>query len=63
MLHFYRTHIFIFDSLGGRHPQAINKLSAYLKMEAQDKKNIVNASNAIGKLAMVGSLFFPNMFF
>lgn len=59
-----RTYIFTFDSLGSRHPQAIKRLSAYLKMEAQDKKNIVNAGNAEGKSALViFFLFFENTLF
>lgn len=47
------TYIFTFDSLGSRHPAVIKKLSAYLKMEAQDKKKIMNASSAEGRSALV----------
>jgi hypothetical protein len=55
-----RTYIFTFDSLGGRHPQAIKKLSAYLKMEARDKKGIDNAAVAGGKPALVCVTVFPS---
>ncbi|KAF8798789.1 cysteine proteinase [Phlegmacium glaucopus] len=48
-----KTYIFTFDSLGSRHPQAIKRLSAYLKMEAQDKKQLLNTSSAEGKSALV----------
>jgi len=54
-LQFGRTYIFTFDSLGGRHPQAVKKLSGYLKMEAKDKKNIDEAGVALGKAALVRS--------
>jgi len=47
------TYIFTLDSLGSKHPQAIKFLRAYLKMEAKDKKNIVNSSNAQGFQALV----------
>ena len=57
MLRFCRTYIFTFDSLGGRHPQAIKKLSAYLKLEAGDKKKVMNPSSAEGKVALVSYLF------
>ena len=60
---FCRTYIFTFDSLGSRHPQAIKRLSAYLKMEAQDKKKVVNASSAEGRSALVGSLFLKYILF
>jgi len=50
---FHRTYIFTFDSLGSRHPQALKRLSAYLRMEAKDKKG-VNAEGIIeGKNALV----------
>jgi hypothetical protein len=58
MLRFCRTYIFTFDSLGGRHPQAINKLSAYLKMEALDKKKVENTGNVGSKSVPVGSQSF-----
>lgn len=58
MLRFCRTFIFTFDSLGGRHPQAIRKLSSYLKMEALDKKNVTNTSLVASKSVPVGSHFF-----
>ncbi len=57
-----RTYIFTFDSLGGRHPQAIKKLSAYLKMEAKDKKGIDNAKTAEGKLALVCVTVIPSQY-
>jgi hypothetical protein len=70
MLRFCRTYIFTFDSLGGRHPQAINKLSAYLKLEANDKKKVENTGNIGSKSVPVGSqsffqihLFFLKAFF
>ncbi|OCH91910.1 cysteine proteinase [Obba rivulosa] len=50
-----RTYIFIFDSLGNRHPQAVKNLSAYLQMEAQDKKGVEDTSPAEGKHALVPS--------
>jgi Ulp1 family protease len=37
---FHRTYIFIFDSLGSQHPQALKNLTAYLRMEAKYKKGI-----------------------
>jgi len=49
MLCFCRTHIFTFDSLGSAHPQVVEKLSVYLKMEAQDKKKVLNASSTEGR--------------
>ena len=57
-----RTYIFTFDSLGGRHPQAIKRLSAYLKMEAKDKKGVDNAAVAEGKMALVCVIVFPSHF-
>ena len=58
MLRFCRAYIFTFDSLGGRHPQAIRKLSAYLKMEALDKKKVVNTGIVASKSVPVGSQSF-----
>jgi len=55
MLCFCRTYIFTFDSLGLRRPRAVERLSAYLKMEAQDKKKVINASSAEGRSASVSS--------
>ena len=52
----FRTYIFTLDSLGTRHPRAIGKLATYLKLEARDKKGILNASLAQGKTASVCSL-------
>ena len=64
MLRFCRTYILTFDSLGGRHPQAIKKLTAYLKLEALDKKKVVNTGNVGSKSAPVGSQsFFSDAFF
>ncbi|KIM89078.1 hypothetical protein PILCRDRAFT_84870 [Piloderma croceum F 1598] len=47
------TYIFTLDSLGSKHPQAIKFLRSYLKMEAKDKKNIVDSSDAKGCQAFV----------
>jgi hypothetical protein len=55
MLHFCRTYIFTFDSLGAQHPQVIRNLSAYLKMEALDKKKVATAGNVGSKSVPVGS--------
>lgn len=55
----FRTYIFTLDSLGTRHPRAIAKLAAYLKLEARDKKGIPNASLAQGKMASVCSFLIP----
>jgi Ulp1 family protease len=52
----HRTYIFTLDSLGSRHPTVLNNLRKYLKKEAEDKKNIVDTSDAIGKQALVGDL-------
>ena len=57
MLLFCSTYIFTFDSLGGRHPQAIKKLSTYLKMEALDKKKVENTGTVVSKSVPVGSHF------
>ncbi|KAF7795361.1 hypothetical protein EIP86_006518 [Pleurotus ostreatoroseus] len=50
-----RTYIFTFDSLGGKHPGAVNALKEYLKLEAKDKKglDISMTSDAIGRQALV----------
>lgn len=45
--------IFIFDSLGSRHIQAVNVLTGYLQMEAKDKKGLDETTRAVGKEAMV----------
>ncbi|KAF9046438.1 hypothetical protein BJ165DRAFT_1163354 [Panaeolus papilionaceus] len=50
---FPRTHIFVFDSLGIRHTAVGKNLSNYLKMEALDKKGVINASNCESKIAAV----------
>ena len=57
MAYFYRTYIFTFDSLGIRHPQAIKKLSAYLRMEAKSKKGVDARGLIEGKNALVNFLF------
>lgn len=57
-MRFCRTYIFTFDSLGGRHVQAIKKLTAYLQMEARDKKNVENTGIVQSKSAPVGSQSF-----
>ncbi len=48
-----RTTILTFDSLGSPHPKAVNILTAYLCMEAQDKLQMANTSKAVGKTASV----------
>lgn len=53
-----KTYIFTFDSLGSRHPQAIKKLSAYLKMEAMDKKGVDHTEAAEGKMVLVWVIVF-----
>ncbi|KAF9013421.1 hypothetical protein BDQ17DRAFT_1271073 [Cyathus striatus] len=55
-----KTYIFTMDSLGSRHPQAVRQLARYLKLEAQDKKQLSEdkTSTAIGKVAPVP--FQPN---
>lgn len=47
------TYVFIFDSLGSKHPQAIKTLSMYLQLEAKDKKGNTDTRKPIGKLALV----------
>ncbi|KAH0832102.1 hypothetical protein J3R83DRAFT_13011 [Lanmaoa asiatica] len=48
-----RTYIFILDSLGTRHPQAIKVLKQYLTSEAQDKRNFDEVRDAVGKQVQV----------
>ncbi|EMD31406.1 hypothetical protein CERSUDRAFT_119788 [Gelatoporia subvermispora B] len=50
-----RAYIFVFDSLGNRHPQAVKNLIGYLQMEAKDKKGLDETSPAEGKQALVPS--------
>ena len=50
---FHRTYIFAFDSLGSRHPQALKRLSAYLRMEAKYKKDVDGAGMIEVKNALV----------
>ncbi|KZT64608.1 hypothetical protein DAEQUDRAFT_732383 [Daedalea quercina L-15889] len=47
--------VFIFDSLGSKHPQALKTLTTYLAFEAKDKKGVQEARAAQGKLALVPS--------
>lgn len=51
----HRTCIFTFDSLGSRHPQVFDKLSAYLKMEARYKKGIDVTGTILAKASPVYS--------
>jgi len=48
-----RTKIFILDSLGNRHPQAMKQLNKWLELEAMDKKKLESVVPAITKLAPV----------
>ncbi|KAJ3568744.1 hypothetical protein NP233_g5517 [Leucocoprinus birnbaumii] len=48
-----RTRIFILDSLGNRHPQAMKQLNKWLELEAMDKKGIESVTPAISKMAPV----------
>jgi len=43
------AYVFIFDSLGNRHPQAIKTLVKYLELEAKDKKGVTEITPAQGK--------------
>jgi hypothetical protein len=47
------TYIFTMDSLGGKHPAAIKRLQKYLRLEAEDKRNVSKTSEALGKQAIV----------
>ncbi|TFY58329.1 hypothetical protein EVJ58_g6479 [Rhodofomes roseus] len=47
--------VFIFDSLGSKHPQAQTTLERYLQLEAKDKKGVEQSRNSIRKLAYVPS--------
>ena len=49
----FRTYIFIMDSLGSKHPQAIKLLQTYLQLEALDKKGVKDPNKAEGKRAQV----------
>lgn len=44
-----RTYILTLDSLGNRHPRAINVLRYYLAQEAKGKKGFKEVRDAIGK--------------
>ncbi|KAF8630950.1 hypothetical protein AX17_005306 [Amanita inopinata Kibby_2008] len=48
-----KTHIFTLDSLGTRHPQALRQLTRYLKLEAKDKLNVEETTDALGRMALV----------
>ncbi|KAF9454782.1 cysteine proteinase [Macrolepiota fuliginosa MF-IS2] len=48
-----RTKVFIMDSLGNRHPQAMKQLSKWLELEAMDKKKIETVTPAVAKMAPV----------
>lgn len=54
-----RTHIYTFDSLSSKHPQAVKRLSKYLLMEAHDKKQLDEATlnEPKGMQAIVGIQF------
>ena len=52
----HRTKIFVLDSMEIKHPKTIIALGAYLKMEAKDKKNIKDSSNATGLNVLVWQL-------
>lgn len=57
-------YIFTFDSLGNHHNKTIRNLSAYLEMEALDKKEVAaSARNVRYKLALVACVWVPNIFF
>ncbi len=56
----YRTHIFVFNSLGGKHAQAVKRLSRYLRMEAKHKKGLEISGEVEGIDTQVQFLFcFP----
>lgn len=48
-----RTKIFILDSLGNRHPQAMKQLNRWLELEAMDKKGRESVTPAITKMTPV----------
>lgn len=48
-----RTRIFILDSLGNRHPQAMKQLNKWLELEAMDKKKLESVTPAIAKMVPV----------
>ncbi|XP_006462672.1 hypothetical protein AGABI2DRAFT_179332 [Agaricus bisporus var. bisporus H97] len=45
-----KTKIFILDSIGNRHPQAMKQLNKWLQLEAEDKKKISKPASAFTKL-------------
>ncbi|KAF7346574.1 hypothetical protein MSAN_01885500 [Mycena sanguinolenta] len=49
------THVFILDSLGGRHLRVCNVLGQYLQLEAREKQGIAieNSRKSVGKQAQV----------
>jgi Ulp1 family protease len=54
----YRTYIFTFDSLGGKHTRVWDWLSSYLEMEARCKKGVDILSKVDGMTAVVWLVFF-----
>ncbi|KAJ3717113.1 hypothetical protein C8R42DRAFT_587771 [Lentinula raphanica] len=52
----YRTTIFTLDSLGSKHPRAVNILKQYLIAEAEDKKQLQNTNPALGRTLSVSIL-------
>lgn len=52
-LHTNRTKIFILDSIGNKHPQAMKQLNKWLQLEAEDKKSVSNPATALTKLVSV----------
>lgn len=53
-----RTCVFVFDSLGSKHPKACAVLSEYLAMEAKDKKGVEQTTKPLSKMALVRSAWF-----
>jgi hypothetical protein len=53
----HRTYIFTFDSVYGRHPVAVRKLTDYLEMEALDKRNVKVPGMVEYKVALVSYCF------
>ncbi|KAJ3838081.1 hypothetical protein F5878DRAFT_562963 [Lentinula raphanica] len=48
-----KTTIFTLDSLGSKHPRAVNILKQYLIAEAEDKKQLQNTNPALGRTLSV----------
>ena len=55
---FGRTYIFTFDSLGHPHAQVIKRLTAYLRIEAKNKRGVDAAGMIDGINAPVPLLIF-----